>query len=290
VRFVKIWTCLKNLRASTNKEENSARVDCVNGKIGLEKLRTKTRENSACQDFQTNMKVVKMTSLVETSFCLLCLFQTLPCLPAHQGVDKEKEKSSNEFLFAPTYPLTRTDQLYMQMVVAEGGWTNLNLTHLEGSEETDEEKGKGKEENVREKIGNIRTLANSKDLLGPKEEYQRKGKKAKNRRNQMWTLFSENNKENEEKMVNRDKIDLLSLPSNSLTQTDRDYFNMVRTEDGKSGFFLDNLKPETSRKSPTSTTSASTSSTHMLPAFHYHQTSEGNGGRPIVGIYLSKPP
>ena len=34
----------------------------------------------------------------------------------------------------------------MQMVVAEGGWTNLNLTHLEGSEETDEEKGEEKEE------------------------------------------------------------------------------------------------------------------------------------------------
>ena len=191
------------------------------------------------------------------------------------------------------YSVHRTDQLYMQMVVAEGGWTNLNLTQLEGSEETDEEKGKGKEENVREKkemIGNIRTFTNSKDLLGPEEEYQRKGIKAKDQRNLMWTPFTENNKENEEKMVNRDKIDLLSLPSNSLTQTDRDYFNMVRTEDGKSGFFLDNLKPETSRKSPTSTTSASTSSTHMLPAFHYHQTLEGNGGRPIVGIYLSKPP
>jgi len=230
-----------------------------------------------------------MESLVETSFCLLCLFQTLPCLPAHQGLDKEKDKSSNEFLFAPTYPLTRTDQLYMQMVVAEGGWTNLNLTQLEGSEETDEEK----EENGKEKkemIENIQSLTNSKDLLGPEEEDRRQGKRAKERKNQMWTLFSENNKENEEKMVNRDKIDLLSLPSNSLTQTDRDYFNMVRTEDGKSGFFLDNLKPETSRKSPTSTTSASTSSTHMLPAFHYHQTLEGNGGRPIVGIYLSKPP
>ena len=191
------------------------------------------------------------------------------------------------------YSVHRTDQLYMQMVVAEGGWTNLNLTQLEGSEETDEEKGKEKEENGREKkemIGNIRTFTNSKDLLGPEEEYQRKGIKAKDQRNLMWTPFSENNKENEEKMVNRDKIDLLSLPSNSLTQTDRDYFNMVRTEDGKSGFFLDNLKPETSRKSPTSTTSASTSSTHMLPAFHYHQTLEGNGGRPIVGIYLSKPP
>jgi len=232
------------------------------------------------------MKVVKMTSLVETIFCLLCLFQTLPCLPAHQGLDKEKEKSSNEFLFAPTYPLTRTDQLYMQMVVAEGGWTNLNLTQLEGLEETDEEKGREK----KEMIGNILSLTNSKDLLGPKEQDRMMGKKTKDRRNQMWTLFSENNKENEEKMVNRDKIDLLSLPSNSLTQTDRDYFNMVRTEDGKSGFFLDNLKPETSRKSPTSTTSASTSSTHMLPAFHYHQTLEGNGGRPIVGIYLSKPP
>ena len=182
------------------------------------------------------------------------------------------------------YSVHRTDQLYMQMVVAEGGWTNLNLTQLEGSEETDEEKGKEKEENGREKkeiIGYIRSLTNSRNLLGPEEE---------DRRNQMWTLFSENNKENEEKMVNRDKIDLLSLPSNSLTQTDRDYFNMVRTEDGKSGFFLDNLKPETSRKSPSSTTSASTSSTHMLPAFHYHQTLEGNGGRPIVGIYLSKPP
>ena len=184
------------------------------------------------------------------------------------------------------YSVHRTDQLYMQMVVAEGGWTNLNLTQLEGSEETDEEKGKEK----KEMIGNIRLLTNSKDLLGPEQEYQRKGKKAKDRRNQMWTLLSENNKENEEKMVNRDKIDLLSLPSNSLTQTDRDYFNMVRTEDGKSGFFLDNLKPETSKKSLTSTTSASTSPTHMLPAFHYHQTLEGNGGRPIVGIYLSKPP
>ena len=191
------------------------------------------------------------------------------------------------------YSVHRTDQLYMQMVVAEGGWTNLNLTQLEGSEETDEEKGKGKEENVREKkemIGNILSLTNSKDLLGPKEQDRMMGKKTKDRRNQMWTLFSENNKENEEKMVNRDKIDLLSLPSNSLTQTDRDYFNMVRTEDGKSGFFLDNLKPETSRRLPTSTTSASTSPTHMLPAFHYHQTLEGNGGRPIVGIYLSKPP
>ena len=191
------------------------------------------------------------------------------------------------------YSVHRTDQLYMQMVVAEGGWTNLNLTQLEGSEETDEEIGKDKEENGRgkkEMIGNIRSLTNSKDLLETEKGDQRKGKMTKDRRNQMWTLFSENNKENEEKMVNRDKIDLLSLPSNSLTQTDRDYFNMVRTEDGKSGFFLDNLKPETSRKSPTSTTSASTSPTHMLPAFHYHQTLEGNGGRPIVGIYLSKPP
>ena len=191
------------------------------------------------------------------------------------------------------YSVHRTDQLYMQMVVAEGTWTNLNLTQLEGSEETDEEKGKEKEENGREKkemIENIRSLTNSKDLLETEKGDQRKGKMTKDRRNQMWTLFSEKNKENEEKMVNRDKIDLLSLPSNSLTQTDRDYFNMVRTEDGKSGFFLDNLKPETSRKLPTSTTSASTSSTHMLPAFHYHQTLEGNGGRPIVGIYLSKPP
>ena len=95
------------------------------------------------------------------------------------------------------YSVHRTDQLYMQMVVAEGGWTNLNLTQLEGSEETDEEKGKEKEENGREKkemIGNIRSFTNSRDLLGPKEEYQRKGKKAKDRRNQMWTLLSENNK------------------------------------------------------------------------------------------------
>ena len=32
---------------------------------------------------------------------------------------------------------------------------------------------------------------------------------------------------------------MVEPPSNSLTQTDRDYYNMVRTEDGKSGFFLD---------------------------------------------------
>ena len=77
---------------------------------------------------------------------------------------------------------------------------------------------------------------------------------------------------------------LLEPPSNSLTQTDRDYFNMVRTEDGKSGFFLDKKLAKHSSQP------ASSRSSHMLPAFLFHQTLEGGGGRPIVGIYLSKPP
>ena len=125
----------------------------------------------------------------------------------------------------------------MQMVAAEGGWTNFNLTQLENQKNEGEKK---KEEKKEEERG------------------------------------------------------LLEPPSNSLTQTDRDYFNMVRTEDGKSGFFLDKKpfsKPPASPQSSSTTTSSSsisTTSSHMLPAFLYHQTLEG--GRPIVGIYLSKPP
>ena len=131
----------------------------------------------------------------------------------------------------------------MQMVAAEGGWTNFNLTQLENQGK----KNEGKEE----------------------EEGEERG--------------------------------MLEPSSNSLTQTDRDYFNMVRTEDGKSGFFLDKKlskpfsKPQNSQSSTTSTTSttsssSSSTSSHLLPAFLYHQTLEGGGGRPIVGIYLSKPP
>ena len=81
---------------------------------------------------------------------------------------------------------------------------------------------------------------------------------------------------------------LLDPPSNSLTQTDRDYFNMVRTEDGKSGFFLD--KKLAKHSSQLASSRSSTTTSHMLPAFLFHQTLEGGGGRPIVGIYLSKPP
>ena len=122
----------------------------------------------------------------------------------------------------------------MQMVAAEGGWTNLNLTQLENQGKKNEGEEKKKDEEEEEEGG------------------------------------------------------LLEPPSNSLTQTDRDYFNMVRTEDGKSGFFLD--KKPFSKKPPASSTTSTTtsSSSHMLPAFLYHQTVEG--GRPIVGIYLSKPP
>ena len=124
-----------------------------------------------------------------------------------------------------------------------------------------------------------------------------------------WTNFNltqlENQgKKNEGKKVQKEEEKgeggMLEPPSNSLTQTDRDYFNMVRTEDGKSGFFLDKKlskpfsKPENSQSSSTtsssSTSSSSTSSSHLLPAFLYHQTLEGGVGRPIVGIYLSKPP
>ena len=104
--------------------------------------------------------------------------------------------------------------------------------------------------------------------------------------------------EEEEKKEEEEKEEggMLEPSSNSLTQTDRDYFNMVRTEDGKSGFFLNKKlskpfsKPQNSQSSTTSAASSSSTSSHLLPAFLYHQTLEGGGGRPIVGIYLSKPP
>jgi len=174
------------------------------------------------------------------NFCLLCLFHTLQCLPADQQVGI-KDVTATNLRFPPPFPLTRIDQLYMQMVAAEGGWTNLNLTQLENQ--------------------------------GKKNEGEEKKK--------------EDEKKEEEK--EEEEGGLLEPPSNSLTQTDRDYFNMVRTEDGKSGFFLD--KKPFSKKPPASSTTSTTtssSSSHMLPAFLYHQTVEG--GRPIVGIYLSKPP
>ena len=89
-----------------------------------------------------------------------------------------------------------------------------------------------------------------------------------------------------ERMEEKKKVKgMVEPPSNSLTQTDRDYYNMVRTEDGKSGFFLDKKL-----KNPFSkilSTSSPITSSHMLPAFLFHQTLEGAGGRPIVGIYLS---
>ena len=101
----------------------------------------------------------------------------------------------------------------------------------------------------------------------------------------------EEKKKKEEEGEEKKKMEggFLEPPSNSLTQTDRDYFNMVRTEDGKSGFFLDKIKKPFSKAPKASPQSSSTSSTsHMLPAFLYHQTLED--GQPIVGIYLSKPP
>ena len=110
-----------------------------------------------------------------------------------------------------------------------------------------------------------------------------------------WTNFNltqlENQKNEGEKKKKKEEKEeergLLEPPSNSLTQTDRDYFNMVRTEDGKSGFFLDKkLKNPFSKILSTSSPITSTPS-HMLPAFLFHQTLEGAGGRPIVGIYLS---
>ena len=71
----------------------------------------------------------------------------------------------------------------------------------------------------------------------------------------------------EEKKKVKEVKGVVEPPSNSLTQTDRDYYNMVRTEDGKSGFFLDKkLKNPFSKILSTSSPITSTSS-HMLPAF-----------------------
>ena len=43
-------------------------------------------------------------------------------------------------------------------------------------------------------------------------------------------------KSSEEKMKEEESEDIIFPPSHSLTQTDREYFNIVRTEDGQSQF------------------------------------------------------
>ena len=72
---------------------------------------------------------------------------------------------------------------------------------------------------------------------------------------------------NKTKETTDDKAD---VDSNSMTQGDRDYFNVVKTEDGISKFLTNN--PNQVR----------------IPQFQFHQVQQENK-KPIVGLYLQDP-
>ena len=80
------------------------------------------------------------------------------------------------------------------------------------------------------------------------------------------------------RILNREvKVDSHGFPdSYSLTETDRQYFNIIKTEDGSSDFFTDPPPPP----APAPHIPA-----HRAPAFQYHIV-RTNTSRPIVGISL----
>ena len=64
-----------------------------------------------------------------------------------------------------------------------------------------------------------------------------------------------------------DTISEATLDSNALTETDREYFNIVKTEDGLSKFFKNYLKNS------------------RISQFQFHQVNR-EAEKPIVGLFL----
>ena len=93
------------------------------------------------------------------------------------------------------------------------------------------------------------------------------------------------------------KIDSHGYPdSYSLTETDREYFNVIKTEDGQSRFFLtseDDQVTETDVNknkaqkhiSSISSNKRKSEETESHQSFRYHIVQTKNS-KPIVGIYL----
>ena len=95
---------------------------------------------------------------------------------------------------------------------------------------------------------------------------------------------------------NEVKIDSHGYPdSYSLTETDREYFNVIKTEDGQSRFFLtpendkvtgfDVNKNKAQKHISSSTDDRKSEETESHQSFRYHIVQTKNS-KPIVGIYL----
>ena len=174
----------------------------------------------------------------------------------------------------------------MRLLAQEGGW-GYNYTLAGDGQEQGKEQGQGKGQRQGQR----------------KEQGQEQG-------------------QGQEQMQEQEGIlPILRPVSNSLTQTDREYFNIVQTEDGTSGFYRGkmarpptNYPQDTAAPSPTpsftsfirshssSTTSSSPTSSSPspsstlyssnspspLPSFQFHQTLQRDSNLPIVGLYLGR--
>ena len=93
------------------------------------------------------------------------------------------------------------------------------------------------------------------------------------------------------------KIDSHGYPdSYSLTETDREYFNVIKTEDGQSRFFLTSEDDQVTESdvnknkaqehiSSISSNKRKSEETESHQSFRYHIVQTKNS-KPIVGIYL----
>ena len=93
---------------------------------------------------------------------------------------------------------------------------------------------------------------------------------------------------------NEVKIDSHGYPDSfSLTETDREYFNVIKTEDGQSRFFLtsgnDQVTESNVNKNKAQkhiiTDDRKSEETESHQSFRYHIVQTKNS-KPIVGIYL----
>ena len=94
----------------------------------------------------------------------------------------------------------------------------------------------------------------------------------------MWNVKEvviQSNEEKEEKEEKKEKEERVMIRSNGLTQTDRDYFNIVKTEDGVSNFFRVERNQVNSR-------SRKQQKSHN---FVYHSV-RGEEGERVAALYL----
>ena len=79
----------------------------------------------------------------------------------------------------------------------------------------------------------------------------------------------------------------LSLSSNAVRQADREYFNIVKTEDGLSQVIQTDGKGEDVEETEGHSYPVLAPTTASIPPFLHHKV-YSDDGTPVIGIYLTK--